>query len=608
MNKRGYNSKSGQNCREIDKDRRNGKRRDNKPTNNKNRGKQGKKDSGSKRINLDNERISKIEKRVEAFNDVSWYARNPELLKAAASFPFASVLGNPVVPDSTNMTVPGILQIAWEPTFGASADTVPYALNQASKSMYSFLVHANSRNYNYEDQDLMILIMAGTQVYTMLASMIRAYGIAKTFSEQSRYTPDMLLDTMGFIGSDVRSNLSNMWFDINEMITRASQVWLPNTMPLLTRWFWLNSNIYCDANSSMAQNYLFVQSRYYIYDETSVSSGGCLRPLFTPDFSTGSSSSRSVAFDPSKISYKWDDWKAAFNAVINALLQSEDRGIIFGDILNAYGADKIYAMGQIPVDFQIAPVYSEEVLTQIENLVCVANIHIDGLCQDPRGLKPVWHKQSAPASIINGRAEVAGQCGPQNPILNFHHASPITPDEIVVATRLSAAGLTLTSGPFYEYAYDANTHKVSGITITNGADNSMMIPTTVGSEIVTKIRMGFMAFSSGDGTFKGSFQTWTYPQVSSSTNTGHTPGPAQDYPSLTSKVLGKYAAFDWAPFTYVLTPNSLLTSSTTVWNAGSAFTSDEIYGDYDNYTSINANVLTKLNNMAMFSLLGMPQM
>lgn len=62
------------------------------------RGTQGRKDSKDKRVNYDNERESKFTADAKKLgcNDISWYANNAELMKAAGSLPFSSVLGNSV--------------------------------------------------------------------------------------------------------------------------------------------------------------------------------------------------------------------------------------------------------------------------------------------------------------------------------------------------------------------------------------------------------------------------------------------------------------------------------------------------------------------------------
>lgn len=147
---------------------------------------QPKKDSKAKRVNFDNERLDKVEKQMRKdsgyrdcrSNDVLWYAKTPELLRSAASIPFSTTLGTK--PEFTIPTaVPGVLQIDWAPTVGGM-EARP--INQAANSIYSFTVHANSRNYSYDPADQMKMIIAGMQVFSALAAGIRAYGVMLNFS------------------------------------------------------------------------------------------------------------------------------------------------------------------------------------------------------------------------------------------------------------------------------------------------------------------------------------------------------------------------------------------------------------------------------------------
>lgn len=548
---------------------------------------QPRKDSRSKRVNFDNTRADKFEQDLKKMrpgkrypdakkvtsvdNDVSWYARNAELLNAAASIPFASVLGNPVlgIGSGTN-TVPGLMTFCYSPAFGADGTEQPFALNQAARSLYSFEVHANSRNYNYTDQDLMILILAGTQPFAMLASMIRAYGIVKTYSEQSKYTPDALLSAMGFYPADFRENLANIWFDINEMIARTGQIWIPNTMPLLQRWYWMNTNIYKDADSTLAQNYMYVQWQYFAYSETSSTTGGCLRPLVI-DTSTSGTLPSWNAFTPGIKQYTWKQWKTAFDGLMEPLLTSEDRGIIFGDIMNAFGQDKIYAMTSITSDYRIEPVYSQEVLTQMENLI-VTPFRPRGLVQNSSGgLTPIWDD-----SPVNTDVGVTKQVVATNTAINFHHNSPVSPAEIVVATRLQTVGMAATEAKVGVASTITTSKPDSEFTLTN----TTHFPLACASETVNKV---YVTRSPG-ASIGTEFNPWM-----AFDNTG---GP-------TAMLAGGYMTFDWSPAIYA----AQFTNA-----SGPQLSTDvrAVYMEFDNYTNLTTANLSKLHNMAMFSLYGMP--
>lgn len=61
--------------------------------------------------------------------------------------------------------------------------------------------------------------------------------------------------------------------------------------------------------------------------------------------------------------------------MVNPILTNydEDFGIISGDIMKAYDANSLYKLPAVPEEFAIAPEYSEEVLSQIQNTTLLGN-------------------------------------------------------------------------------------------------------------------------------------------------------------------------------------------------------------------------------------------
>lgn len=564
------------------------------------RGKQGRKDSRDPRVNFDNERESKFVRQFEKRgmradasanpNDISWYSRNPELLKSAASFPFSSVLGQNQWAGS-NAYVPGIMVLPFTFTYGCplsasntdglatDAAWYPEALNQAGKSMYSFLVHANSRNYTYEYQDLMMIVCAGIQVFAALAHVVRAYGIAKTYSEKSIYKPEAYLRAMGFDPIDFRNNLSQIWFDINQLIAQTTQIWIPSEMPLIKRWIWMCSSVFTDADSALGQTYVFVPRYFHQYNETASSNGGFLEPATYPVSDT-----QWNTFDVfgNNTGHQWNDWKAMIQHMINRLVSSEDRGIMFGDILNAYGADRIFALPPVDVNVRIEPVFNPEVLTQIENAT-ISNTYCLGITQDSIGLTPIM---SGPGTGNNSILQQG--IAPDKPVLNFHQLNTPTPEQIVIATRLQCAG-TYTVETGYITTNPSEEGKPS-----YGKSNQDVVcmPMSYGSEIIHSIW-----FVVKDSSTTSGWALRQYPYASATTSYE---GPFTS--SQVRAVCGDYLSFDWAPFIYWLErPTS--TPVTTGTLLGRVVTA---YGDYDNYTILDYYELAKLHQMALMSELGLP--
>lgn len=537
------------------------------------------KDSSSKRVNYDNARESRIEKdmKKDNANDVSWYSKSSELMKSAGSIPFSTILGL-----NTDIEIPGVMAIPWAPAFGT--DNV--ALNQSFNSMYSFMVHANSRNYNYNSPDLGVLFLAGANCFTLLAAICRAYGTAKAYTEENMFYPDVLLTAQGFNPDDVRSNLPDMWYSINNFIDQLKQVWIPNTLPVLDRWVWMNSEMFTDAEGFRSQVYLYVQSQYLIYAPTTFKTGGAVLPVSV----TGEPDTTSL-FTPGEATYNWATWKTVMQALIDALIQSEDRGIIFGDILNAYGASSIRAWAPISSDFTVVPRYNAEALMQIENTFSTP-VQPMGVVQIQSGSAPklaaVW-----PTTFNNkygGGAPNTASFLSDNVILNFHSPGQPSPEVVTVMTRNINMGMEVPTGV---------TYSKSGTTWTLNASAKVLRPKAIGSEAFGLIRIYAVNSAAGAGTryFQEILRQY-YPNILSG-------GAEDEFDSTAIRSLMALSSFDWHPPVVLGMPSGTLSDGVITFP-----TTPKIQGefiDFDNYSEVNYLVIKRLHDMALFSLFGVPQ-
>lgn len=512
---------------------------------------QPRKDSRDKRVNYDNtredkfirdERKAKWDKDAKAkdCNDIRWYAGNSMLLQASASYNVSSSVGEQIItlPSPTNTSgnensVPGVMAIRYFPYLsGGTGD----AIQRAKSDMYSFVVHANSRNQSYDDSDLMMVHIAGSQVFAAYALGVRAYGTMRRFAQEDQYTPEALVSAMGFQYSDLKSNLSKMWFDLNELAARLQQIWIPNVTPVTERWYWMNSHIYRDGNSVKSQYYVFTPVLFYRFNETAEETGSSLDVYpWAPSLHT------------------WEQYMSMINSLIDRLLNSQDRGIMFGDILKAYGADKLYAVTGVDANYVYEPVYNSEVLTQIENLTVWPIATPSGVIQDDNG---VIRTQMTLASASTGYYVLAS-------VLNFHQLQPPTPEQIMIATRLKAVGVTCNAVVGTEFRY---------------------APQFAGTEVVSSIAVT-SKYWLADGT--NSYQS----------NSLSTLQP------LTGINLYRWCAFDWAPWVY--SNPTALQLPTAVGSVG-AEPGARPYGDWDNYTFLDAETLRKMHLTAVYSEFGVP--
>lgn len=314
--------------------------------------------------------------------------------------------------NSQMLAAPGVCAFNWSPTLGS-----PVAATQAAHSKYSFVVHANSRNQSYDAPDLMIMILAGKEVFCEIAELIRAYGIMQMYDQRNRYLPTALLEACGFNPADLRANYSHMLWDINNLIAQSQQIWVPDDMPLIEREFWMCSHIYMDSESVKGQYYVYNKFRAFKFSATGSAQGSSLVQL--PE----------IKYCQSLMT--WGQAVARVQALINAIVPQQDRGIMFGDILKAYGSDKIYRLNMISADYTVEPVYDAEVLSQMSNVICSGNIP-KSVQQSGGSLIEVWESVQNTPAITN--------MIPTEAVLNLHVKGQPTPEAVLVATRMMVLG------------------------------------------------------------------------------------------------------------------------------------------------------------------------
>lgn len=531
---------------------------------------QPRKDNNTKRENFDNVRMDKFIKdlKKEGFevgkpNAITWYSKDENLLKAAASISFSTTTGL-LLESEANEATPGVMQITWAPCLGTGAcistpnptsaqlqNTRLTAVNQAANITYSYLVHANSRTTRYDAPDAMMFIMAGAQVYSFLALGIRAYGTMREFDQRNAYTPEALINAMGFNYSDLRNNLNQMWFDINEIVDRVSQLWIPNEFPFIERWFWLNSNIYKDADSDRAQFYVFTPKMTLQLSETGEKFGTSLIPTTWDANATGGNT--------------WAAYKSVLNGMIDALVASQDRGYIFGDILNAYGKDKLYTVASITPEYKVQPVYDQEVLMQIENSTSFQLLN-NGIKQTDTGIiYQDFSNNTTNAATPNGT-----WINPGNGILNFHTINDQpTPEMVMIATRLR------TNGWFWSGTKTAPTG---------------VAPTQCGTEYVFGYRI---FYNTNKGLSNIGYRTTSLGDIDSTTT--HT--------ASQMTIIAQWSTFDWAPWLYTFTQSGIDAVNTSITTNCPFY---RAYGDYDVYTQIDPLTLAKIHRTAIYSEFGVP--
>lgn len=501
---------------------------------------QPRKDSREKRVNFDNERVDKIKAAIkEMDNAVQWYKRNPEMASAAARIGFSHTTGAPYKFRGKAVFVPGVMAFHFRTGLGDIQ-----AVNQAKDSTYSYTVHGNSRNTSYTSADQFMFIYAGKEVFMALAHGIRAYGVMTKYEQENAYLPKALLAAMGFNPTDLQSNYYRMLFDLNQLIAQAKQIWIPNEIPVIEREFWMCSHIYMDGESEKSQFYMYVPANFYTIQETSSTSGTSL--------------AASTAWNIEAGNYTWAQYVSMVQGLIQALVDSEDRGVIFGDILKAYGAERIYRVNEIDTSYEVTPVYDEEVLAQMSNITAAFWPNVPQITQDPNNGTVAYNSQGMAAPVAN-----VNRLFPEQTLLNYHGKGQPSEDWVLVASRMTTV--------------------TNSVTAATGSDFNVF-PGTSATEYCTN--MTVYQFSTT------STAAFTKTQFKSLWSTSAAP---------TFDALCAYSMFDWAPPLY-MTDGNLPTTATPATRPGIT----NVFSDLENAVLLDSSELARLHNACVYSEWGVP--
>lgn len=317
-----------------------------------------------------NPRIDKFDSET-ATNDPRWYGADPALLRDSASLPFSWAVGTPIslhnpaldaLPSGQEFTIPGICALRVVPSIGWT-DSPSDPINTAAFSIYSFVRHQNSGHANYDAPDLMIYLLAMSQVYSYINYLQRAYGLVTTYAQKNRYLPDHVLESMGINASDVRYNLANFRYGINALINKAASLCVPATMPIFSRYASMYQNIYIEGGTLKDQIYHYTPAGFWKYTLNSDSAG-------------------MLEYHPLNNNLGVSDLITYGNDMLARLIQSEDMNIMSGDILKAYGDGALIKLSPLGLDYPIIPLPDLAVLQQMKNATVVPDVWGADVVQD----------------------------------------------------------------------------------------------------------------------------------------------------------------------------------------------------------------------------------
>lgn len=547
-----------------------------------------------------------------SLNDISWYSRYPDLLAAAGAFPYPYRPGmkvplNMVTMTSTAVrptwdvgsTIPGVLTIDWVPSVGKS-NTATDPASIVCKEMYAKVRSVYSGSLDADAPDFLMYVMALDSIFAFIAHMKRIYRTMNVWTPQNYVLPDTLLQAYGctpnFI-EDIRSNQTAFWSYINELILQSRKFTCPAVMDIFNRHYWMSDNVYTDAPDINSQFYVFRMAGLFQYEdmpvagETGIAASG-LHMIQLPEFNTGL------------------EMYTFGRGLIEKLVAWDDAYTINGYLSRAYDGTPSFTVAELPQNEQLVPVYVEEVLTQIENTMCVfggdstlnssfwnpnataatgsgTTVYQDVLSgcnvtQDVGTNAVISNPRIAIPLPLNYDAYVKGGYLQQKPTLSIRASQPTVADS-VIASRLTAAmeNFTIT-------------------TITGGSNPMKMLSYDViaGTEIPLKLRL--FGASVGYEIYGGKMMASniTVPQmilgasctVDSSLSVSLAGGN-----SMSIMPLLDLCQFDWHPFVFI--NDVFMTSPDSTSNAWRV----SVIGDWHNATAITAESLKQLHRVCTYS-------
>lgn len=486
------------------------------------------------------------------FNDPSWYTRANDLVLNAGNFSFNNAAGVPLEGLYTyRVTIPGIVSLQYAMIPGiATADNSP--INIAARAMYDKVNYKNSRNFTYDAPDLMMYVYGVSSVYALWSHLVRIYGVANTFSVTNRYIPEALLKAMGVSPTSVRRNMASLLYTINMLARQINALAVPADIPIFSRYMWLPSSIWADAQSMKAGLYVYVPEYFwYYYEKNATGTASYLQPSWWVDEATRQPVERDIDF----IQTMCDD-------MVNQLLNSQDINNMSSDILKAYEGN-IVQLPSIDASYTVVPQYSAEVLQQLHNSVRVGSPKVDsipstGTWGTEQG---IIHQDNDKSMIIYQYTSTETKTqhypfqGPSSLILDAFSDSP-TPEDVFVMTRLTPAG----------------------------SKNQVLY---AGSEVITTNTIWMM---NNQGVVSGEVAPayWNYLDKDTSRTLIYN----------VMRAMADFSHFDNAPFT-------IIDTIPTTEPGDRRF---NINGDVTNYTTISYTSLNKLHEAAMLSLFSVTDM
>lgn len=509
-------------------------------------------------------------------NGPEWYNVLRTLIKDVTMIPFNTQVGTrapyinssglPNHPNYINDAVPGVLALRYL-TIPGIATTASDGVNIAATGLFQKIRKGLSTVANYASADVMMYVLGEDGLIITYNTILRAFGVLPVYSSLNYNYNSTLFAAMGLTEADIadfKANYSVYRARFNNLIYKASTIYMPSGVSIIDRHAWLFSNYFIDADSPKAQIYVHVPEAHWVIDETISENGTALRP---------------VRVDTTK-----KRWIPAmldiFESQIEAFRNSDSLNKIAADMKRSLELNS-WTLPYCDEQYVVGPTYSKEVLSQIENTTILPEIDFD----DPNvassfdilqsvdkniiEFDPIW-KVSTGTLLGDAVGGVNLQAWHDQNLINMHWNNPSS-DDIAVATRNM---VNFEKEPF----------------VGPGGANYVQLSQT-GSDIC--VGMELLKFTTRDGISKTPMTRFNWMVNDDSVTALNN--------FLYPDTLKDYVSFDWAPIIYIGQQVTKSGEYNLVYEMSALC-------DYDNYTFIDPDTLSRIHNNIIASMWSVPQL
>lgn len=508
-------------------------------------------------------------------NDISWYSRYPNLLVGAGQIqypyrpgmglnfgtPGAAVLSRGTIAYPANKLldpIPGIMTLEWVPSIGQSVTDASPA-STVCRELYAKVRAAYSSDLDIDAPDLFMYLMSLDSVFLYIAWLKRLYRSVVAASPDNYTIPNLLLRAMGIQNSDIvylRSNRTELWDGINQLILSVRQFRCPAVFDLFNRHYWMSDNVYMDDQSINSQMYLFNPRYVYgfallSYTASAPAAGGLeLVPL--PQYNQGESEPIGPTIVGELLEFGQD--------LISRIIRWSSAYTINGYLQRAFADTPLFLVEELRMDERLTPVFSPEVLMQIENSHTAHGIRQNSLFGD---------------NVENLHANVT-----QNPATNVIFCQPYFTSSTPAESPLTGDRMN------YPISVRSDAPSVADSVIA-----SRLICTVLRSQCNATTKEITFYYDCGS-ELPLSWTLWTYSLQDSNGATTRTPTWV-DVPSFTTRSNASsliwVESFDWHP---------LIVAVDLVGDSPSGV---YLFGDIHNGTTVTTEELTSLHRVCMYS-------